>query len=154
MLAVAALVVMSNHCLAVFYGLGPSKDDWGMKFDVEVTEADADNVTVVFTLEDDGRLKPIHSINLVAFSKPDAGGGRSYDLKAPIKFQVQDGKRVGQATIRKEFVNRANFRVLTQRVDGKHQSAGAAYYDIPLKRFTNSGQDSSPVANSPEGRRR
>jgi len=137
-LVVAAVVLMSGRMWAMYYGLGPSKDEWKLKYDVEVNAADGDTLIVVFTLADEGRLKPIYSINLVAFSKQtDSQGGRSYDVKAPIELKTtKDGKRAGQVQIRKEFVDRAMIRILTQTVDGRQQTF-AAYYDIPLKKFLN-----------------
>jgi hypothetical protein len=137
MLVVAAIVVMSGRCWAIRNGLGPSKDEWGLKYDVTVSDVDGDKLTVVFTLADEGRLKPFYSIDLVAFSKQtDPQGGRSYDVKAPIELKTtKDGKRAGQVQIRKEFVDRAVIRILTQTVNGRRQQSGAAYYDIPLKKF-------------------
>jgi hypothetical protein len=151
MLVVAAMVLMSGHCWAIYYGLGPSKDEWGLKYDVAVNDADGDMVTVEFTLANEGRLKPIHSIDLVAFSKQtDSQGGRSYDLKERIELKpTKDGRRAGQVQIRKEFVDRAKFRILTLTIDGKRQQSGA-YYDIPLKKFLNKAPAAaSPVAASP-----
>ena len=138
-LAFAAIALTAGQGWAVFHMLGASSDDWGLKYDVKISAADRDTVNVEFTLEDEGRLKPIYSITVVAFSKQtDSQGGRSYDVKEKIEFKTNaDGKRVGQVQIRKEFVDRAMFRVLTLNVDGKRQTAGAAYYDIPLKKFLN-----------------
>jgi hypothetical protein len=145
-LVVAAMVLMSSPCWAIYHRLGPSKDEWGLKYDVEVNPAEGDELTVKFTLADDGRLKPFYSIHLVAFSKQtDSQGGRSYDLKVPIELKpTNDGRRAGQVQIRKEFVDRALFRILTLTVDGKRQTAGAAYYDIPLKKYV----DNVPTAAS------
>src|SRR5260221_6849144 len=79
MLVVAAMVLMSGRCWAIRNGLGPSKDEWKLKYDVAVLEADGDKLTVVFTLADEGRLKPIYSLDLVVFSKQtDNQGGRTY----------------------------------------------------------------------------
>jgi hypothetical protein len=138
-LVVAAVVLTASPSWAIFHALGPSKDEWGLKYDVEVNAADGDLLTVVFTLADEGRLKPIYSITVIAFSiQTDSQGGRSYDVKAPIELKAtKDGRRVGQVQIRKEFIDRATIRILTQTVDGRRQSAGAAYYDIPLKKFLN-----------------
>jgi hypothetical protein len=145
-LVVAAVVLISSRCWAVYYPLGPSKDEWGLKYDVEVSASDGDKLNVLFTLADEGRLKPIYSATVVAFSKPDSDGGRTYDVKAPIELKsTKDGKRAGQVQIRKEFVDRAMIRILTLTVDGRPQTAGAAYYDIPLKKFLNK----APVAASP-----
>ena len=146
-LVVAAMVLMSGRSWAIYYGLPPSKDEWGLKYDVAVHDADGDKLTVVFTLADEGRLKPIYSIDLVAFSKQtDPQGGRSYDVKAPIELKpTEDGKRTGQVQIRKEFVARAKIRIITHMVDGKRQPSGGAYYDIPIAKYLNK----SPAAASP-----
>ena len=152
MLVVAAMVLTSGRCWAIYYGLGPSKDEWGLKYDVEVYVADGDKLTVVFTLADEGRLKPFYSIDLVAFSKQtDNQGGRSYDVKASIELKTtKDGKRAGQVQIRKEFADRAMIRIITHMVDGKRQPSGGAYYDIPIKKYVNKAPAAaSPVAASP-----
>jgi hypothetical protein len=146
-LVVAAIVLMSDRGWAIYYGLGPSKDEWGLKYDVAVSDADSDTLTVVFTLADEGRLKPFYSIHLVAFSKQtDSQGGRSYDVKVPIELKTtEDGRRAGQVQIRKEFLDRAKIRILTQMVDGKRQPSGGAYYDIPIKKYLKK----APAAASP-----
>jgi hypothetical protein len=152
MLVVAAIVLMSDRSWAIYYGLGPSKDEWKLKYDVAVHEADRGKVTVVFTLADEGRLKPIYSIDLVVFSKQtDSQGGRSYDVKAPIELKpTEDGKRVGQVQIPKEFADRAKIRIITHMVDGKRQPSGGAYYDIPIAKYlTKDPAAGSPAVASP-----
>jgi hypothetical protein len=144
-LVVAAAVLMAGRCWAVYYPLGPSKYEWGLKYEVKVTPAEGDKLNVVFTLASEGRLKPIYSATVVAFSPPDAYGGRSYLVKAPIEFKpTKDGKRAGQVQFRKEFADGAMIRILTLMVDGRRQTAGAAYYDIPLKKFL----ETPPVGTS------
>jgi hypothetical protein len=159
MLAIAGLLLLlTGRSWAIYDGLGLSKDDWKMKYHVEVTSADDDNLTVVFTVADEGRLKPFHSADVVAFSQhADNQGRRSYDVKASIPFQTTtDGKRAGQVQIPKKFADRAMIRILTRTVDGKRRS-NAAYYDIPLKKYVNdeSATASSPAAPSaPKGTKR
>ena len=134
-LVVAAVVVMSSPSWAVFIPLGPSKDEWGLKYDVQLTAGD-EMLSVAFTLESEGRLKPVYSYTLIVFSDPDSTGGRTYLVKEPIALKAaSDGKRTGQAKFRKEYLHKAIIRVLTLNVDGKHQSEGARYYDIELKKF-------------------
>jgi hypothetical protein len=149
LLAVAAMVQISGQCWAVFHALAPSKDEWGLKYSVAVSDAGGDKLNVKFTLADEGRLKPFHSINLVAFSKQtDSQGGRSYDAKVPVELKTtEDGKRVGQVQIDKNLADRAMFRILTLSVNGKRQTAGAAYYDIPLKKVLNKTPASPEVAS-------
>ncbi|HEX4146730.1 MAG TPA: hypothetical protein VHY91_24745 [Pirellulales bacterium] len=79
------------------HGLGPSKDEWKLAYDVAVYDADSDKATVLFTLSGEGRLKPIYSIDLVAFRKQtDSPGGRAYDVMAPIELKptTDDNTRV------------------------------------------------------------
>lgn len=147
MLVVAAMALMTGTCWAIYYALGPSSDEWGLKYNVKVSEADSDNLDLVFTLIDEGRLKPIYKIELIAFSKQtDSQGGRSYDVLVPLKFKVEDGKRVAQVQLKKEFADRGHFRVLTQMVDGKRQPSGGAYYNIHVSKYWN---EDGPVAPSP-----
>src|ERR1700730_2084561 len=81
MLVVTIVVLMSDQSWAIREKLGPSKDEWGLKYDVAVRDADGDKVTVVFTLADEGRLKPFYSLDLVAFSIPkDSRSGSTYDV--------------------------------------------------------------------------
>jgi hypothetical protein len=153
MLVVAAIVLMSGRSWAIRHGLGPSKDEWKLKYDVAVYDADSDKLTVVFTLADEGRLKPFHSIDLVAFSKQtDNQGGRSYDVMVPIELKTtEDGKRTGQVQIRKEFVDRAKIRIITLMVDGKRQPSGGVFYDIPIEKYLNKAPAAaSPAAASPQ----
>lgn len=143
---VAAVLLMAGYAWATYFPLGPSPDDWGMKFVVELTAAEGDKVNVHFTLTDEGRLKPIHSATVVAFSKPDYDGGRSYLVNAPIVLKpTKDGKLGGQAQMSKEFVEIAQIRILTLSVDSKRQTAGAASYYIPLQKFLSK----TPVATTP-----
>lgn len=113
-LVVAAIVLMPGRSWAIYDVLGPSKDEWGLKYDVQVNDAGGDTVTVVFTLADEGRLKPFSSIELFAFSKEtDNQGGHAYDVKAPIELKTtKDGRRAGQVQIRKEFVTGPGFESL------------------------------------------
>jgi hypothetical protein len=144
-LVVAAVVLMPGRSWAVFYALGPSSDEWGLKYDLEVNATSGDELNVAFTLSDGGRLKPIYSITVVAFSKPQGDGGRSYLVKTPIELKTtKGGKLAGQVQLRKEYADVAMIRILTLTVDGRRQTAGAAYYDIPLKKFLNK----APVAAS------
>lgn len=144
-LVVAAVLLMAGRCFATYFPLGPSKDEWGLKYDVEVTATDGDKLNILFTLADEGRLKPIHSATLVAFSNPGYDGGRSYLANAPLVLKPnKQGKLAGQTQISKEVMDRAQIRILTLSVDGKRQTAGAASYYISLKRFLNK----TPVAAS------
>jgi hypothetical protein len=147
LLAIAVLALVAQRAWAIYYALGPSKDEWGLKYDVDVEDAGSDMVTVKFTLIDEGRLKPVHSVSLSVLDKQRSSqASRLHRVKGRLELKpTSDGKRVGQIQIRKEEVDLATLQVLTQRVDGKFQSAGAAYFDIPLAKHLNAA-DSPAVA--------
>jgi hypothetical protein len=150
-LVVVAVVLISSIGWAHFYELGPSKDEWGLKYDAEVTATNGDKLNVLFTLADQGRLKPIYSVSVVAFSNPRPDGGRTYLLNTTIDLKpTKDGKLTGQVQIDKKFADRAVIRILTQMFDGRFQSAGARYYDSPLKKYLKKapGAGSSQVTPS------
>jgi hypothetical protein len=145
--SIAVVVALSaGRSWAIYNKLDPSPDDWGLKYTVDVTAADRDTLNVSFTLTDEGRLKPLYSLTVVAFSlHTDSQGGRSYDVKAPIELKTMpDGTRVGQVQIRREFADRATIRILTLTLDGRRQKF-ASYYDLPLKKFLSKAPEAAAV---------
>lgn len=146
-LVVAAVVLTSSLSWAVYYELGPSKDEWGLKYSGDVTATNAGKLNVSFTLADQGRLKPVHSVHVFALSKPDGSGSRTYLLKAPMALKpTEDGKLTGQVQIGKELANLAVVRIFSYTVDGQPQRQGVRYYDIPLTKFLKK----APLAAAPK----
>lgn len=145
LLVIAAALLITGRCLAVYVPLGPSPDDWGLKYDVQVTAA-GDKMNVQFTLTDEGRLKPIFTTTLVAFSVNN-DGSRTYLAQTPLEMKpTKDGKLTGRVQVSKELIERAQIRILTLTVDGKRQTGGAASYYIPLKRFLVKTPPAAPAA--------
>ena len=138
MLVVIAVVLMTSPIWAHWYALDSSKDEWGLKYDGEVNAAKGDKLIIRFTLGDQGRLKTIHSVFVMAFSNSNRTGTNL--VKSAIEMKpTTDGKLTGQVEIGKEFADRAVIRIFTMTVDGRSHtsgpSAGARYVDIPLKKF-------------------
>jgi hypothetical protein len=150
-LAVAIVLLTCDRGWAVYWGLGPSKDEWGLKYDVDVTDAGNDKVNVVFTLGDEGRLKPFYTMEMIAFSKqPDEEGRFSYDVKEKIVLKrTPDGKRVGTVQMPKECLDRAKIRILTDYVDGQEQTRGLAYYTILVSKYVDKAPQAAPIASPP-----
>jgi hypothetical protein len=141
LLVVVAVVLMSSRSWAIYYELGPSKDEWGLKYDGEVTATNDGKLNVTFTLADQGRLKPIHSVHIFAMTPPNPDGSRTYLLKAPMTLKpTQDGKQTGQLQIGRELANLAVVRIFSYTVDGQPQKQGVRYYDIPVRKFIKKGQ--------------
>jgi hypothetical protein len=155
-LAVAAVVLTADRSWAIRQGLPPSADEWGLKYEVDVQEADSDTLTVGFTLADEGRLRPIYSFDVVAFSKQtDNQGGRAYDVMEPLKLtKAADGRLVGQVQIPKKFADRAKIRIISLTVDGKRQPSGGVFWDIPvIKHWKNAPAASPDVASPPAAKK-
>jgi len=132
--AFCCVALAASASWGVHYPLPASRDDYGMKYDVALTPG-ADYTGFVFTLADEGRLKPVHSYTLVAY-RDNADGSKSYDLQARLELKpTDDGKRTARLRIRNDLVGRTMIRVLTLSVDGRPQTGGAALYLIPLERF-------------------
>ena len=102
-------------------------------------------MNVHFTLKDQGRLKPVYTTTLVAFSDPGYDGSRTFLAQTPITMKpTKDGQLVGQSQISQELLDRAQIRILTLSVDGQRQTGGAASYYIPLKRFLTKAPVAAP----------
>lgn len=61
---VAAIAIPASCALAIGFRLGQTKDDLGLEYDVSICDHDTGRVTVQFSLEDEGRLRPITTIDL------------------------------------------------------------------------------------------
>ncbi|MFO0820044.1 MAG: hypothetical protein U1A77_18995 [Pirellulales bacterium] len=131
----AAMLLAPTSAWAVYFPLSPSSDDWGMKYEIVLSDMEEEQVNVTFTLTNAGRLTPIHSATVVAFSQPLSDGGRSYLVKVALDLKVaSDGSARAEVLIPKKHVEKCKIRILTLHVDGRRQTAGAAYYDLPLKK--------------------
>jgi len=150
-LVVAVTLLTTARGWAVYNLLGPSKDEWGLKYGVQVNDAGDGMLTVVLTVADEGRLKPLSLIELIALSKEtDSQGGHTYEVRAPIVLKpTHDGQRAGEVQLRKEFADRARIRILSDRVDGQPQQSGWACYEIPLNKFLNKAPAAAPSLAAP-----
>lgn len=145
-----AVVLLASQSWAVWYALGPSKSEWGVKYEVDVDAPQGDTLTVHFTLADQGRLKPIHSVFVMAFSNPNQTGTNLVKTIIPMK-PTEDGTLAGQVAVEKKFADRAVVRIFTETVDGhtykSGPTAGARYYDIPLKKYLQKAPTAAAAAS-------
>src|SRR3954469_8375954 len=78
LVAAAAAVLMPNRVKATSEILGQTKEELKLKYDVSVRDLGNGRVFVVFTITDEGRLKPLRSVDLQIPGKEqdkDANGG-------------------------------------------------------------------------------
>ena len=131
---VAVLAIPASTALAIGFELGASKEDLRLSYEVTVYDHDTGRVTVTFRLEDDGRLKPLSSIDLSIPSKEKhTGGGYKSDLSISMAVRQEDNKQVARVHIRKDWAERAEIRLKTGHLDGKQAVATWYYHAIPLK---------------------
>jgi len=132
--AVVALVIPTSSTLAMGLVLGDSKEKLRLKYDVSVFDHDTGRVTVTFSLEDEGRLKPIDSIDLSIPSKEKhTGGGYKSDLTISMATRKEGNKQVARVHIRKDWAARAEIQLKTGYLDGKQEAMTWYSHSIPLK---------------------
>lgn len=134
-LALAALIAIpASFAWALGFELGESKEELELKYDVSIYDHDTGRVTVTFTLEDAGRLKPISSVDFHIPSKEKhEGGGYKSDLTLSMGLREDGKKQVGRIHIRKDWAERGMIQIKTSHLDGKQELATWYYHSIPLK---------------------
>ena len=132
--AVAVLALVSHQCWGIGFHLGHTKEELNLKYDLAVTEHDSGRVTIVFTLADEGRLKPLDEVELVIPNQEkNEDGGKWMDLVVSIDMlETNDGKSVGRVHLRKEWAGRAEIRLNTHTMDGKRDPLTRLHHGIPL----------------------
>jgi hypothetical protein len=134
--AIVIAVIVLPACLAwaVSFQLGETKEQLKLKYDVSVTDHGTGRVTVVLSIADVGRLKPLNSVDLVISSKEQIknGGTGRPDLSLSLKTREVDGKQVARVHLLRELAERAAFRLMTRSLDGKQEPLTGYFHVIPI----------------------
>jgi hypothetical protein len=127
--------------------LGETKEQLKLKYDVSVTDHGTGRVTVVLTIADQGRLKPLTSVDLVIMTKEEyeahkAGRGYSgyVDLSVALATTQEDGKQVARVHLLRELAERAQIQLKTSTLDGKSQPLTWYYHVIPIAKYLKNGE--------------
>lgn len=131
---IAAIAIPASCALALGFRLRESKEELNLKYDVSVYDHNTGRVTVTFTLKDEGRLKPISSVDLHISSdeQHDSGGFKS-DLTMSMALREVEGNQVARIHIRKDWAERAEIQIKTGHLDGKQEPLTWYYHAVPLK---------------------
>ncbi|PQO46981.1 hypothetical protein [Blastopirellula marina] len=131
---VGTLVIPASFAMALGFLLGESKEELNLEYDVSVYDHDTGRVTVEFTLQDEGRLKPITSVDfhIPSTEKNDNGGSMS-DLTMSMALRKEGANQVARVHIRKDWAERAEIQIKTRHLDRKQELATWYYHSIPLK---------------------
>lgn len=144
------LVLPSTLALALGFQLGESKQQLELKYDVSVYDHDSGRVTIEFTLEDEGRLKPINSIDFhIPSAEKHDGGGFKSDLTVSMATSKEGEKRVARIHIRKDWASRAEIHLKTNYLDGKQEPLTWYYHAIPLKSLVARAKPHETVTSIP-----
>ena len=147
LLVVAVIVAgIAGRAWGLDFGLSETKEELKLKYDIAVEEhsfdgASTGRVTVVLTLADEGRLKPLDGVELgIPGLEKNKDGSNWMDLVVWIDMRKSDdGKRVGRVHLRKDLAERAVIRLNTRTLDGKTMNlTGGMYHAIPIAKYLKS----------------
>lgn len=144
-LLVAAVVAgMADRAWGLDFCLAETKEELKLKYDIAVEEhsfngTSTGRVTVVLTIADEGRLKPLDGVQLgIPSQEKNKDGNNWMDLDLLIDMRkANDGKRVGRVHIRKDWAERGGIRLNTRTMDGKPGLTGM-YHVIPIAKYLKS----------------
>jgi hypothetical protein len=145
----ALLVVaagIADQAWGLDFALSETKEELKLKYDIAVEEhsfdgASTGRVTVVLTLADEGRLKPLDGVQLdIRGEEKNKDGSYWMDLVLLIDMRkANDGKLVGRVHLRKDWAERAVIRLNTRTMDGKTMNlTGGMYHVIPIAKYLKS----------------
>jgi hypothetical protein len=128
-LFVAVVALSASLAWALGFQLGESKDELKLKYDVAVDDHGTGRVTVVVSISDQGRLKPLDSVDL---SIPAEGKSGMADLSLSLAASEENGKQVVRVHLLKEWAKRAEILLKTHHIDGKQEVRTWYYHSIPI----------------------
>lgn len=128
-------------------GLGESKEELKLKYDLKVTDHGTGRVTIVLTLEDEGRLKPLTDIQFrIPAEKPNERGSYYSDLSVSLATGKEGNKQVARVHVLKELAERAEISLSTRHLDGKAEPLTWYFHKISIAKYLKeSGQSKKPV---------
>jgi hypothetical protein len=133
----AALVLAATLAWAEGFGLGETKEQLKLKYDVSLEDHGTGRVTVNLTILDEGRLKPLDSVELVV---PSNDGTNFVDLSLSLAPRRVDGKLMTYVHLKKEWAERAELRLKTSSLDGKQEELTWYFHAIPLAKYLKPGE--------------
>jgi hypothetical protein len=137
LILVLAIVWTTGRAWGIGSVLVQTKEELKLKYNVVVEGDGIGRITVVLTLDDEGRLKPLETVELTILSKDNRKGNtRGMDLVVAIDMlKVGGGKRVGRVHILRELAERAEIRFNTHTIDGKLDPLTRLHHVIPLAEY-------------------
>lgn len=145
-----AVIWTTGRAWGIGFYLSQTKEELKLKYDVAVHDYGNGRVSVEFTLEDEGRLKPLDEVQfLIPAKQPDAQGGYTADLLFSMNMvKGADGKRVGRVSILRDLAERAEITLNTHALDGKTDMMTRLHHAIPLAPYLKKLPPAAPAATT------
>ena len=129
----AVLVWTAGSAWGLGHVLRESKEQLKLKYDVVVEDPGTGRVTIVLTLANEGRLKPLDEVQLVVPGKQkDKDGGSSMEVELIDMVKGEGGTRVGRVRILREAAERAQIWLNTHTMDGNLDPDTRLHHVIPI----------------------
>ena len=131
-LVLAALVLAPPLAWAEGLGLGETKEELKLKYDVTATDYGSGFVTLQFTITDQGRLAPLdRGVEMVV----PGMGGSGVDFALQLESRKPDGKPAFTIQLRREQAERAEILLKTGTLDGKQEPLTWYFHRIPVAQY-------------------
>lgn len=130
--AFAAVALSASFAWALGFQLGESKEQLKLKYEVSVKDHSTSRVTITLSISDQGRLKPLDSVDLMI---PGQEGTGPVDLSVSLATSEENGKQVARVHVLKELAMRAEIQLKTHRLDDKQEPLTWYYHSIPIAEY-------------------
>jgi hypothetical protein len=132
LMVLAALILTADRSWGMDEILGQTKEELKLEYDVTVQDHGTGRVTIVLTLADEGRLKPLNAVELMI---PMEQGSGSVDLSVSLATREVNGKRVARVHLKKEWAERAQIWLMSSSFDGKQLAMTGYIHPIPIAKY-------------------
>jgi hypothetical protein len=142
---VAILFFIPSHTWSMGVILGQTKEQLKLKYEVSVYDHGTGRVTVTIALADEGRLKPVRSVDLKFPSKDTFQDGvHMVDLSLSLATTKKDGKLVASVHLKKEWAEQAQLWLSTSYLDGKTLALTSYHHVIPIAKYMKNAPATPP----------
>jgi len=131
------------------FELKETKEELKLDYTVEATDSNGGGrMSVVFTLADEGRIKPITSVE---FAVPSKDGSGYYDVVVTLSPFERDGKKVYVMQLTRDLAERGEIDLKTNTMDGKRM-LNWGYHRVVLEKYAKAAKPfiAPEVKKSPE----
>lgn len=142
-LTILAAFAFTSTSHALGFELGESKEELKLDYTVTVYDHQNDHVTVVFTLKDEGRMKPLFSVDL---NVPNEKGSGSPRIVAPLKLSGEGEAKTVRLHLHKDLFKNASISLKTRNLAGKSGMRTWYYHLVSLQKSDGTAKPNLPTA--------